>query len=95
MIAIDDYRRVAPPGAVDMLLRLAERVRGTRLLHLSGGRVGGGSAEILHTLVPMMADLGVEATWEITGGDPGFYTTAATLRAALSSPTRRSSTTSR
>jgi trehalose synthase len=83
VIAIDDYRRVAPPGAVDMLLRLAERVRGRRMLHLSGGRFGGGSAEILHTLVPMMADLGVEATWEITGGDPGFYTTAAALRAAL------------
>ena len=83
MIAIDDYRRVAPPGAIDMLLRLAERVRGRRMLHVSGGRFGGGSAEILHTLVPMMADLGVDATWEITGGDPGFYTTAAALRAAL------------
>ena len=83
MIAIDDYRRVAPPGAVDMLLRLAERVRGRRMLHLSGGRFGGGSAEILHTLVPMMADLGVETAWEITGGDPGFYTTAAALQAAL------------
>jgi len=83
MISIDDYRRVAPPGAVDMLLRLAERVRGRRLLHVSGGRFGGGSAEILHTLVPMTTELGVETAWEITGGDPGFYTTAAALRAAL------------
>ena len=83
MITIDDYRRVAPPGAIDMLLRLAERVRGRRLLHVSGGRFGGGPAEILHTLVPMMADLGVDAAWEITGGDPGFYATAAALRAAL------------
>jgi len=83
VIAIDDYRRVAPPGGIDMLLRLAERVRGRRLLHVSGGRFGGGPAEILHTLVPMMADLGVDAAWEITGGDPGFYATAAALRAAL------------
>jgi trehalose synthase len=83
MIAIDDYRRVAPPGAVDMLLRLAARVRGRRLLNVSGGRFGGGPAEILHTLVPMMADLGVDAAWEITGGDPGFYATAGALRAAL------------
>ena len=83
MIAIDDYRRVAPPGAVDMLLRLAERARGRRLLHLSGGRFGGGSAEMLHTLVPMMADLGLEATWEITGGDPGYYATVSALRAAV------------
>jgi trehalose synthase len=83
VIALDDYRRVATPGAIDMLLRLAERVRGRRMLHVSGGRFGGGPAEILHTLVPMMADLGVESSWEITGGDPGFYATAAALRAAL------------
>jgi trehalose synthase len=83
VIAIDDYRRVAPPGAVDMLLRLADRVRGRRMLHLSGGRFGGGPAEILHTLVPMLADLGVETAWEITGGDPGFYATTTDLRAAL------------
>jgi len=83
MIRIEDYRRVAPPGVVDIILTLAERVRGRRFLHLSGGRFGSGPAEILQTLVPMMSDLGIDAAWEITGGDPGFYTTGATLRAAL------------
>jgi trehalose synthase len=83
MIAIDDYRQVAPPGAVDIVLRLAERLRGRRLLHLSGGRFGGGAAELLQPLVPMLNDLGVDAAWEITGGDPGFYATTAALRAAL------------
>jgi trehalose synthase len=83
VIAVDDYRRVAPPGAVDIILRLAERVRGKRFLHVSGGRFGSGAAEILTALVPMMTDLGVDAAWEITGGDPGFYATTAALRAAL------------
>ena len=40
MTTIDDYRRVAAPGAADMILRLAERVRGRRFLHVSGGRFG-------------------------------------------------------
>jgi trehalose synthase len=83
VIGIDDYRRVAPPGAVDIILRLAENVRGRRFLHVSGGRFGGGAAEILQPLVPILNDLGIEAAWEITGGDPGFYATAAALRAAL------------
>ena len=83
MIRIEDYRRVAPPGVVDIILTLAERVRGRRFMHLSGGRFGSGPAEILQTLVPMMSDLGIDAAWEITGGDPGFYATAATLQAAL------------
>ena len=83
MISVEDYRRVAPPGVVDIILTLSERVRGRRLLNLSGGRFGGGPAEILQTLVPMMTDLGIEAVWEITGGDPAFYATSTTLEASL------------
>jgi trehalose synthase len=83
MIRIEDYRRVASPGVVDIIQTLAERVRGRRFLHLSGGRFGSGPAEILQTLVPMLSDLGVDAAWEITGGDPGFYATSTTLQAAL------------
>ena len=83
MIKIDDYRQVAPPGTVDIIHKLAERVQGRRFLHLSGGRFGGGAAEMLRTLVPMLADLGIDAGWEITGGDPGFYATARALQQAL------------
>ena len=83
MIKIDDYRQVAPPGTVDIILKLAERVQGRRFLHLSGGRFGGGAAEILRTIVPILADLGIDASWEITGGNPGFYATARALQQAL------------
>jgi trehalose synthase len=81
--SIDDYRRVAPPGTVDMILRLAERVRGRRLLHVSGGRFGAGPAEALRAAVPLLADLGADVSWEITGGDPVFYATSGALRATL------------
>ena len=40
MIRLEDYRRVAPPGVVDIVLKLADRIRGRRFLHLSGGRFG-------------------------------------------------------
>ena len=83
MTRIDDYRQVAPPGAVDIILKLAERVRGRRLLHLSGGRFGAGAPEALQTLVPLLSDVGVDAGWEITGGDPLFYATSSTLQSAL------------
>jgi trehalose synthase len=83
VIGVEDYRRVAPPGVVDIILRLSERVRGRRLLHLSGGRFGGGAAEILQTLVPIMTELGIDAVWEITGGDPAFYATATALEGGL------------
>ncbi len=83
MIRLDDYRHVAPPGVVDIILRLTERVRDRRILHLSGGRFGEGPAEMLTTAVPLFQDLGVDTRWEITGGDATFYATTAALRAAL------------
>jgi trehalose synthase len=83
MIRLDDYRHVAPPGVVDIIQRLSERVRDRRILHLSGGRFGEGPAEMLSTSVPLFQDLGLDTRWEITGGDATFYATASVLRAAL------------
>jgi trehalose synthase len=83
MIRLDDYRNVAPPGVVDIIVRLTERVRTRRVLHLSGGRFGAGAAEMLSTAVPLLNDLGLDTRWEITGGDTPFYATASGLRAAL------------
>ena len=100
MIKIDDYRAVAPPGAVDVILKLAERVQGRRFLHLSGGRFGGGAAEMLRTMVPILADLGLDAGWEITGAIPHSMRPAArssrrSRAPSACSPTRPSITTSR
>jgi trehalose synthase len=83
MNRIDDYRRVAGPGAVDFVLRLAEQVQGRRVLHVTGGRLGGGAAETLRATVPILAELGIDTRWEVTGGDAGYYGTARALQAAL------------
>ncbi len=83
MTKVEEYREVAPRGAVDIILRLGERLRGRRFLHVSSGRFGGGSAELLGRLVPLTADLGIDANWEITGGDPEFYATARAIQLAL------------
>src|SRR5262249_56783230 len=79
MIRLDDYRHVAPPGVVDIIQRLSERVRDRRILHLSAGRFGEGPAEMLSTSVPLFQDLGLDTRWEITGGDATFYATASAL----------------
>jgi len=83
MTRLEEYRRVAPPGVIDIILKLAERVQGRRLLHLTGGRFGSGAPETLRTVVPILSELAIDASWEITTGDPGFYATTAALRAAL------------
>lgn len=80
---IEAYRRVAPRGAVDFLLRLAERGRGKKFLNVNSTSSGGGVAEILHRLVPIMSDLGIKAEWEVIEGDTEFFSTTKALHNAL------------
>jgi trehalose synthase len=83
MNRLEDYRQVAPPGVIDIISKMAERVQGRRVLHISGGRFGGGAPEILHAGVPILNDLGIDTRWEITGGDPAFYSTTRAVQSAL------------
>jgi trehalose synthase len=80
---LEDYREVAPRGTIELLLRLADRVRGRRFVHVNAGRFGAGSPETLARLVPMMQDLGIDAAWEVMVGDGSFYAGARQLEQAL------------
>jgi trehalose synthase len=80
---LEEYRDVAPRGAIDLLMKLAERLQGRRFVHVNASRYGSGSSEMLARLVPLMQDLGVDATWEVIVGDPAFYAATRTLEAAL------------
>ncbi len=81
--SLEPYRRVTPKGTVEFLLRLAERVQGRRFIHVNSTREGGGVAEILNRLVPMMSDLGIKTEWEVITGDPEFYATTKSFHNAL------------
>ena len=72
-VRLEDYREVAPAGAVDFLYRLSERVKGMSMVNVNSTKYGGGVAEILHRLIPMLNEVGVEARWEVIQGADEFY----------------------
>jgi len=69
---LEQYREVAPKGTIDFLYRLSDLVQGKRFLHITAVRYGGGMAEILRRLVPMMESLGIDARWEVLAGTQEF-----------------------
>ncbi len=76
--SLEAYREAAGEAALAELYRLAEPLRGARVLHVNATAYGGGVAEILQTLVPLMRDLGLEAEWRVIyGEDPFFQVTKA------------------
>ncbi|HJU57703.1 MAG TPA: glycosyltransferase [Actinomycetota bacterium] len=78
-----DYAEAAGDEAVERLRAVAESLRGLRVLHVSSTAFGGGVAELLHTQVPLMNDLGVEATWALIEGSDAFFAVTKAIHNAL------------
>ena len=83
LLKLDDYRQVAPRGTIDFLMRIGERLRGRRLVHVSASRYGGPVVEVLNRVVPILSDLGVETTWEVTIGTADFDQVSRAVNKAL------------
>ena len=67
------YRQVVGDDTVDELFALARPLAGRKVQHVNATRVGGGVAEILHRLVPLMNELGLAASWDVIEGGDEFY----------------------
>jgi trehalose synthase len=81
--SLADYASIVPRGLVDEIDGLAEPLRGKRVLHLSATAFGGGVAEINYTLIPLMADVGLDVEWRIIKGAEEFYNVTKAIHNAL------------
>ena len=73
MRRLDRYEEIVGHLEVERLRRLAERLAGKRVIHVNSTRSGGGVAEILGWMVPLLEELGINARWETVEGPPDFY----------------------
>jgi len=81
--ALADYATLVSRGLMDEIRRLAEPLEGKRILHISATAFGGGVAEINYTLVPLMADAGLDVEWRIMHGAEEFYGVTKAIHNAL------------
>ncbi len=71
--SLADYRSIVPKDLMNEIDELGERLKGRQVLHVNATAFGGGVAEILYTLVPLVSDIGLEAHWQILTAPPEFY----------------------
>ena len=69
------YENVVGHVAISQLKQLAGDLAGARVVHVNSTKTGGGVAEILQWLTPLMNDLGLEASWEVIEGHDEFFNT--------------------
>src|SRR5271154_935404 len=75
---LDDYQGIVGCAVIDELRFLARDLKGKSLKMVNSTAVGGGVAEMLNRLVPLLTELEVAAHWDvITGGNDFFEVTKA------------------
>jgi len=75
---LEDYVPILGVQEVDDLRALARRLAGRAVQMVNSTAVGGGVAEILNRLIPLMQELGLAPRWDvITGGNDFFEITKA------------------
>jgi len=73
---LSDYEPIVGKPELDELWYLARALRGKSVKMVNSTAVGGGVAEILNALIPMLNELEVHTKWEvITGGNDFFEVT--------------------
>lgn len=70
---IEKYAEFIGEGTLRELESLAKTLKGIRVLHVNSTKRGGGVAEILNRMVPLMRELGIDTDWKVIKGDPDFF----------------------
>ncbi len=73
MAPLDAYVEIIGREPVDELYRLGERLRGRVIQNVNSTAVGGGVAEILTRMIPLLKEIGVEARWDVIRGNERFF----------------------
>jgi trehalose synthase len=80
---LSDYTSIVGRPLVDEIMERAKRLKGKRILHLSATAFGGGVSEILYTIVPLMADVGLDVSWQVIYGREEFFNATKVMHNAL------------
>jgi trehalose synthase len=80
---LSDYTSIVGRPLVDEIRERAEALQGKRILHLSATAFGGGVSEILYTLIPLMADVGLDVEWQVIYGREEFFNATKVMHNAL------------
>ena len=70
---LEAYRGIVSDAILDDIYERAARIRDRHVVHVNSTAQGGGVAEILHTLVPLMNDVGVPCGWRVLVGTADFF----------------------
>lgn len=87
---LEEYEKFVDRGTLRELKEVARELAGISVLHVNSTKMGGGVAEILHRMVPLMEELGIKTRWEVIKGGKDFFKVTKKIHNLLHIPGRES-----
>jgi len=81
--SLEEYKPIIGEKKIQEIRALAEKVSAQRVCHVNSTSYGGGVAEILHRLVPLMNAVGLKAEWKTIEGSQEFFTVTKSIHNGL------------
>lgn len=81
--SLADYHSIISRELMAEIRELAAAVQGVRVCHVNATSFGGGVAEIMYSLVPLMNDVGLKADWKVMFGREEFFNVTKAMHNAL------------
>jgi trehalose synthase len=81
--SLEDYREIVGDAVIAKIHRKVRGLLGKHILHINSTYQGGGVAEMLQSLIPLMNDIGLDAGWRILHGNPDFFSITKKFHNAL------------
>ncbi len=72
-LSLDKYAPIIGETKIGEIKGLADKLAGKSICHVNSTSFGGGVAEILHRLVPLMRDVGLKSEWRLVKGSDEFF----------------------
>jgi len=83
MTLLAEYEPIVGKSVLEELRLLASRLEGKSVQHINSTSVGGGVAEILNRMVPLLRELGINTWWDVIKGGEKFFQVTKKIHNAL------------
>ncbi|MFA5805859.1 MAG: glycosyltransferase [Melioribacteraceae bacterium] len=83
MVKLKEYEKYVGVDVIDELELYASKLSGVVVQNINSTSVGGGVAEILTRMIPLLQELGVNALWDVIKGGEKFFEVTKKMHNAL------------
>lgn len=83
MVRIEDYIPIVGQSTIDEIRIIAKKLDRRVMQHINSTAVGGGVAEILTRILPLLEQLGVRTKWDVIKGDEKYFNITKKMHNAL------------